>query len=87
MAGSVSLTTLAGYAAVASGALSVFNTLSGSSKGGSAAVAPAVPGPTKLPTPEDTGRAAEKASLAQMAQRRGRASTILTGETSDTLGA
>ncbi len=87
MSGSVSLTALASYAAVASAGYTIFKGLSGDKGGGTpAAAAPAISSPTKLPIPENTGQAAEKASLIEMQRRRGRASTILT-ETSDTLGA
>lgn len=87
MSGSVSLTALASYATVAAAAYTIYNQAGSSKSGAAPAIAPAVAPATKLPLPEDTGRAAEKASLVEMMQRRGRASTILTDTNTDTLGA
>lgn len=86
MSGGVSLATVASYAAVASAALNIYNSVTSSKGGGSAPAAPAIAPPTALPTPEATGNAAAKLSLQEQMQRRGRASTILT-DTTDKLGA
>lgn len=83
----VGIATIASYATVAATAYSIYSSAT-ASKGSGAAVAPAVAPATKLPLPEETGKAAEKASLIEMQRRRGRASTILTDtDAADTLGA
>lgn len=78
--------TAAPYIGAAAGAATLINSFSGKGSSPAAPATPAVAAPTKLPLPEETGRAAEKASLVEMQRRRGRASTILT-DTTDTLGA
>lgn len=85
---------MAGAAAIlpwisaAASAVTLVKGLSGSDKQSApaAAPAPAVTAPTKVPVPEDSGKAAQKASIAEQMRRRGRASTILTDTAGDTLG-
>lgn len=86
MSGGVSLATIASYAAVASAAFTIYNSAT-ADKGGGAAPAPGIAPATKLPTPENTGNAAAKLSLQEQMARRGRASTILTDDITDKLGA
>lgn len=76
--------------ALSSAAGGIVSGLFGGSKGGSqqTPAAPVVEKPTAMPTPDDAAmEAAKKRSLVAQIQRRGRASTILTGDTtSDAMG-
>ena len=78
--------TAAGVAAAASVATAAYTILSSRDSGGGAPLAPPIlEKPTTLPTPA-SGDKAKRASIAEQLRRRGRASTILTDLTSDTLG-
>lgn len=90
MSGGITLSTVA----AGLGAAASLYTLAGGGKSKESSPAPAplppppvVTEPTKVPVAKDTGKAAERASLAEQMRRRGRASTILTDTgASDTLG-
>lgn len=56
--------------------------------GGQVYTPPPIPAPPVMPVPDDTAvKAAKRKSLAEQLRRRGRASTILSDESTDTLGA
>lgn len=85
---SISLTSILTSAAGAA-AGGIVSSLFGGSKGaGQAPAAPAIEKPTAMPSPDDAAaQEAKKKSLVAQIQRRGRASTILTGDTtSDAMG-
>jgi hypothetical protein len=78
--------TAAGVAAAASVATAAYTIMQSSKDVGGAALAPPVlDKPTTIPTPA-SGDKAKRASIAEQLRRRGRASTILTDLTADTLG-
>lgn len=77
--------TAAGVAAAAAVASTAY-TISQSGKGGGAAsILPSLEKPSQLPTPSGIDKA-KRASIAEQLRRRGRAGTILTDLTADTLG-